>query len=56
MDNLTIHASPEFLNELDWQLRRLSLLIESLEHLAVSTRDLVQRVLSHLLREARKQR
>ena len=52
MANLNIHASPEFLNELDWQLRRLSLLIESLEHLAISTRDL-QTVLSVLLREAR---
>jgi len=26
MANLSIHASPQFLNELDWQLRRLSLL------------------------------
>jgi len=52
MADLNIHASPEFLNELDWQLRRLSLLIESLEHLAISTRDL-QTVLGTLLREAR---
>ena len=52
MANLSIHASPEFLNELDWQLRRLSLLIESLEGLAVSVRDLHD-VLGMLLREAR---
>ncbi|MBA3813184.1 MAG: hypothetical protein H0X26_01625 [Alphaproteobacteria bacterium] len=51
MANLNIHASPEFLNELDWQLRRLSLLIESLEGLTVSMRDL-HGVLSLLLREA----
>ena len=52
MANLYIHASPEFLNQLDWQLRRLSLLIESLEGLAISLRDLDE-VLSLLLREAR---
>ncbi|MBA3813556.1 MAG: hypothetical protein H0X26_03560 [Alphaproteobacteria bacterium] len=51
MANLNIHASPEFLNELDWHLRRLSLLIESLEGLAFSLRDL-QEVLSLLAREA----
>ncbi|MBA3814251.1 MAG: hypothetical protein H0X26_07155 [Alphaproteobacteria bacterium] len=51
MDNLFIHASPEFLNQLDWQLRRLSLLIEVLEGLAASQRDL-HGALSMLLRAA----
>ncbi len=51
MSNLNIHASPEFLNELDWQLRRLFLLIEVLEGLAASQRDL-HGALSLLLREA----
>lgn len=63
MANLSIHASPEFLNELDWQPlvpdlirdQRLSLLIETLEGLTVSTRDL-HSVLSILLREARMSR
>lgn len=52
MANLNIHASPEFLNELDWQLRRLSLLIETLGGLSVSLGDLHE-VLSLMLREAR---
>lgn len=52
MANLTIHASPEFLNEFDWQLRRLSILIEVLEGLVVSSREL-HRVLSMLAREAK---
>jgi hypothetical protein len=52
MSDHTIHASPEFLNDLDWQLRRLSLLIESLEHLAVSIRDLHD-VVSILMQQAR---
>ena len=51
MSDLNIHASPEFLNELDWQLRRLSLFIEALEGLAASQRDL-HKVLSTLLEEA----
>lgn len=50
-----IHASPEFLNQLDWQLQRLSLLIEMLEGLAVSARDL-HWVLSTLAREAQRRR
>lgn len=52
MANHNIYASSEFLNELDWQLRRLSLLMESMEHLTISMRDL-HAVLSKLLREAR---
>ena len=52
MSDFTIHASPEFLNELDWQLRRLSLLIEEQQGLAISLRDL-HCVLSRLLHEAR---
>ncbi|MBA3813151.1 MAG: hypothetical protein H0X26_01455 [Alphaproteobacteria bacterium] len=52
MSDLNIHASPEFLNELDWQLRRLALLIEVLEGLSVSMGDL-HAVLSVLLTEAR---
>ena len=52
MSDFTIHASPEFLNQLDWQLRRLSLLIEQQEGFAISLRDLEQ-VLRHLQREAR---
>ena len=51
MSDFTIHASPEFLNELDWQLRRLSLLIKSMEGFVISLRDLHE-VLSHLQREA----
>ena len=51
MANLNIHASPEFLNQLDWEVRRLSLLIETLEGLSISLRDLHE-VLSYLLREA----
>lgn len=55
MANHNIHASPDFLNELDWQLRRLSLLIEVLEGLADSMGDF-HTVLSIMLREARIQR
>ena len=51
MANLNIHASPEFLNQLNWQLPRLSIFIEMLEGLAISTRDL-HWVLSTLAREA----
>lgn len=51
MANHNIHASPQFLNELDWQRRRLILLIESLEGLTVSLRDLHE-VLSYLQRAA----
>ena len=35
-----LHASSDFLNQLDWQLRRLSLYREILEDLTVSLRDL----------------
>ncbi len=49
-DNHTIHAPPQFLNAFDWQRRRLSILIEALENLAVSTRDFHE-ALSLLLRE-----
>jgi hypothetical protein len=52
MADLNIHAPPEFLNEFEWQLRRLSLSIEVLESLAVSTRDL-HKALSILLKEAK---
>ena len=63
MANLNIHASPEFLNQLNWQplvpdlIRdpRLSILIEMLEGLAISTRDL-HWVLSTLSREAQMNR
>jgi hypothetical protein len=51
MSNSTIHASPEFLNTLDWQLRRLLLLIEVVEGNAVSLRDLYG-TLGTLLMEA----
>lgn len=51
MANLNIHASPEFLNQLDWQLRRLALFIQMLEGLAVSMGDLHE-VLGTLAREA----
>ena len=51
LSNSTIHASPEFLNTLDWQLRRLLLLIEVVEGNAVSLRDLYG-ALSTLLKEA----
>ena len=40
MADLNLHASSEFLNRLDWQLRRLSLYREILEDLTVSLRDL----------------
>jgi hypothetical protein len=40
MSDLNIHASPEFLNQLDWQLERLSILIEQQEGLAISLRNL----------------
>ncbi len=52
MSDLNIHASPEFLNTLDWQLRRLLLLIEAVEGNAVSLKDL-HGALSTLLQEAR---
>lgn len=52
MSDLNIHPSPEFLNELDWQSRRLSLLIETMEGLVVSIRDL-HKVLSTLLKNER---
>ncbi len=51
MSDLNIHASPEFLNRLDWQLRRLLLLIEVVEGNAVSLRDLYG-ALNTLLEEA----
>ena len=51
MANLNIHASPEFLNRLDWELRRLSILIEVLEGFTESTRDLHE-TLDLLMREA----
>ncbi len=51
MSNSTIHASPEFLNRLDWQLRRLLLLIEVVEGNAISLRDLYG-TLNILLKEA----
>lgn len=51
MSNCSIHASPEFLNTLDWQLRRLLLLIEVVEGNAVSLRDL-HGALNTLLKEA----
>ena len=47
----SIYASSEFLNEFEWQLQRLFLLIGVIEGLAVSTRDL-HHVLSTLLKEA----
>lgn len=47
----TIHASPEFLNRLDWQLRRLLLLIEVVEGNAVSLGELHE-ALHSLLEEA----
>ncbi len=47
----TIHASPEFLNRLDWQLRRLLLLIEVVEGNAVSLGELHE-ALHTLLEEA----
>ncbi len=55
MANLNIHASPEFLNQLDWQLRRLALFIEMLEGLAVSMGDLHE-VLDTLARETHSRR
>ena len=51
MSDLTIHASPEFLNRLDWQLRRLLLLIEVVEGNAVSLGELHE-ALHTLLEEA----
>lgn len=51
----SIYASSEFLNEFEWQLQRLFLLIGVLEGLAVSTRDL-HHVLSILLKEAKTKR
>ena len=51
MSNFNIHASPEFLNRLDWQLRRLLLLIEVIEGNAVSLRDF-HGALNTLLKEA----
>ena len=39
MAYVNIHASSEFLNQLEWQLGRLSILIEMQEGLAISIRD-----------------
>lgn len=55
MADLNLHASPEFLNQLDWQLRRLALFIEMLEGLSVSMGDLHE-VLDTLTREAEMRR
>lgn len=55
MAYVNIHASPEFLNQLDWQLQRLSIFIEMLEGLSISARDL-HWVLSTLAREAQMRR
>lgn len=51
MSDVTIHASPEFLNRLDWQLQRLLLLIEVVEGNAVSLGELHE-TLHTLLEEA----
>lgn len=51
MAYVTINASPDFLNQLDWQLRRLMIFIVSLEGLVVSLRDLHE-VLETLAGEA----
>ena len=51
LSNCNIHASPEFLNRLDWQLRRLLLLIEVVEGNAVSLGELHE-ALHNLLEEA----
>jgi hypothetical protein len=53
MSNLNINASPEFLNDFQWQLQRLNLLIEMLEGLAVSMRDF-EKALNILLKEAKR--
>ena len=47
----SINTSSQFLNEFEWQLQRLSLLMEVLEGLAKSTRDLHQ-ALNGILKEA----
>jgi hypothetical protein len=55
MSDTTIHASPEFLNRLDWQLRRLLLLIEVVDGNAVSLGELHE-ALHTLLEEAQSRR
>ncbi len=55
MSDTTIHASPEFLNRLDWQLRRLLLLREVVDGNAVSLGELHE-ALHTLLEEAQSRR
>ncbi|MBP9692847.1 MAG: hypothetical protein KBD90_05940 [Alphaproteobacteria bacterium] len=55
MSDLNLHASFEILNEFEWQLRRLIIMIETMEGLAISGRDL-HRALSRLLEEVKRRK
>ncbi|MBP9692685.1 MAG: hypothetical protein KBD90_05080 [Alphaproteobacteria bacterium] len=55
MCDLNLHASSEILNEFEWQLSRLIIMIEMMEGLATSGRDL-HKALSRLLEEVQRKR
>lgn len=53
MANLNLHASSEILNEFEWHLCRLVIMIETMEGLAKSGRDL-HKALKRLLEEVKR--
>jgi len=55
MADHNLHASYEILNEFEWQLCRLIIMIETMEGLATSGRDL-HKALSILLEEVRRRK
>jgi hypothetical protein len=55
MSDHNLHASFEILNEFEWQLCRLMIMIETMEGLAISGRDL-HRALSRLLEEVKRRK
>ena len=55
MADLNLHASFEILNEFEWQLCRLIIMIETMEGLSKSSRDL-HKALSRLLEEVKRKK
>jgi hypothetical protein len=55
MADLSINASSEILNDFEWQLSRLVIMIETMEEFTKSGRDL-HRALKRLLEEVKRTR
>ena len=55
MSDHNLHASLEILNEFEWQLCRLMIMIETMEGLATSGRD-PHKAFSRLLEEVRRRK